>query len=62
MANNELSGPLLLLELYQRLKRKHLHYTYKFLLMPETIGSIWYLSEHYREMQQTRLQASFLPA
>ena len=40
MANNELSGPLLLLELYQRLKRKHLRYTYKFLLMPETIGSI----------------------
>lgn len=55
MANNELSGPLLLLELYQRLKRKHLRYTYKFLLMPETIGSIWYLSEHYREMQQNTL-------
>ncbi len=41
MANNELSGPLGLLRLYEHIKAMpHRNYTYEFLLCPETIGSI----------------------
>ncbi|HTO31955.1 MAG TPA: DUF4910 domain-containing protein [Pararhizobium sp.] len=51
MANNELSGPLGLLRMYERIKampyRRH---TYLFLLCPETIGSICYLSRFGEEI------------
>ena len=41
MANNELSGPLVLLGLYEKIKKmKNRKYTYYFLINPETIGSI----------------------
>lgn len=52
MANNELSGPLVICELYHLIKLNIVdpYYTYKFLLMPETIGSIWYLSVHRDEI------------
>ena len=44
LANNELSGPLVLLGLYQRIiawpRRR---YSYRFVLNPETIGSLCYL-------------------
>jgi len=53
MANNECSGPVLLTELMRYVnsiqKRK---YTYRFLLNPETIGSIVYLSENYQQLQE----------
>ncbi|MDD9740430.1 MAG: DUF4910 domain-containing protein [Marinovum algicola] len=46
MANNELSGPLGLLRLYERLKAlPRRRFTYRFLLCPETLGSIAYLSK-----------------
>lgn len=52
MANNELSGPLVICKLFHLIKEKILNpqYTYKFLFMPETIGSIWYLSTHKDEI------------
>lgn len=44
MANNELSGPLVSTFLCQQLKKqKNLKYTYRFIFIPETIGSIYSL-------------------
>ncbi len=45
LANNELSGPLVSAFIYNSLKNeKNLKYTYRFLFLPETIGSIYSLS------------------
>ena len=45
MANNELSGPLALVGLYNKLSElRSRHYSYRFLVWPETIGSISYLA------------------
>lgn len=53
MANNECSGPAVSVFLQRYLKslpkRK---YSYRFIYIPETIGSITYLSTHYQELQQ----------
>lgn len=56
MANNELSGPTVvtflakwLTELSQR------DYTYRIVFIPETIGSITYLSLHYNEMKKNTI-------
>ena len=48
MANNELSGPVLLNAIIQYLKKniKKRNFTYRFVLLPETIGSIAYLSKY----------------
>lgn len=47
LANNELSGPLVSAFLYKALKKKPKpKYTYRFVFVPETIGSIYYLSVH----------------
>ena len=53
LANNELSGPLVTSFIYNSLKnQKDLKYTYRFLFVPETIGSIYSLSvygDHWKE-------------
>ena len=53
MANNELSGPVLATALIQYIKSKYkkLKYTYRFVFVPETIGSITYLSQHLKHLQ-----------
>ena len=56
MANNELSGPLTMIKLYEKLKKlKNRQYTYRFILAPETIGSITYLSNHSKNLIKNTL-------
>ena len=53
MANNELSGPLCLIYLYNRLKnKKNRQFTYRFIINPETIGSLCYLSLKHQELKK----------
>jgi len=53
LANNELSGPLVMAFLYQRLVKMHSRkYTYRFVMLPETIGSICYLSKRGKHLSK----------
>ena len=45
MANNELSGPLTLAFLFNHLKKKKFKFSYRFLVGPENVGTISYLSK-----------------
>ena len=58
MANNECSGPALSVELIKYVSSlQQRRYTYRFIFIPETIGSITYLSQcdHLRRMQKTMI-------
>ena len=59
MANNECSGPALSVMLADWVKQKKRKYSYRFVFIPETIGSIAYLSMHYKELQE-KVLAGFL--
>lgn len=60
MANNELSGPTVAVALVKWLKSlPRRKYTYRFLFLPETIGSIWYISTHLGELRR-RVVAGFV--
>jgi aminopeptidase-like protein len=60
LANNELSGPLVSTFIYEKLKQvKNLKYTYRFVFVPETIGSIYYLSQN-GEYFKKHLKAGFI--
>ena len=49
MANNELSGPLVMRELIKKIKNwKNRYYTYYFLINPETIGSICFIKKYHK--------------
>lgn len=53
MANNELSGPAVINGLVKYIKKiKNLKYTYRFVMLPETIGSISYLSKYHKIMSK----------
>lgn len=61
LANNELSGPLVLLGLYNRIKNwRRRRYSYRFLLNPETIGSLCFLHEHHRELKESLVSGIIL--
>lgn len=63
MANNELSGPVVQTYLYKWLvdqtSIKKFHYTYRLVFIPETIGSITYISQHMAHMKE-HIKAGFL--
>lgn len=60
MANNELSGPVVLIELIKYVQQlKNRRYTYRFIINPETIGSITYLSKNLDILQQN-VKAGFV--
>jgi len=56
MANNELSGPTVVTFLAKWLSEiDKLNYTYRIIFIPETIGSIAYLSLHNEEMKKNTI-------
>ncbi len=60
MANNELSGPVVAAWLAKWvMNQKERHYSWRFLYLPETIGSITYLSIHLEELKK-KVKAGFL--
>jgi aminopeptidase-like protein len=53
MANNELSGPVVTVAMAQWLMSlENRRYTYRIIFIPETIGSIVYLSKHLDDLKQ----------
>ena len=51
MANNELSGPVVTAFICKWLASLDRRYTYRIVFLPETIGSIAYLSKHSKELK-----------
>lgn len=60
MANNELSGPAVLMALMNWIKNlTNRKYSYRFLFIPETIGSLIYISRHFEHLKEY-LKAGFV--
>ncbi len=55
MANNELSGPVVAAFIGKWLASQPRRYTYRTIFIPETIGSITYLSKHLHELKQNMI-------
>lgn len=60
LANNELSGPIVLAALYERISRwENRSFDYLFVINPETIGSICFLHKHGNKIKKS-LQAGMV--
>ena len=55
MANNELSGPVVAMYLAKWVVTAPRKYTYRIIFIPETIGSLTYLSQHVEEMKENMI-------
>lgn len=55
MANNELSGPVLATELANFVGARKNFYSYRFVFVPETIGSLIYMSRNLERMKRETL-------
>lgn len=56
MANNELSGPAVISKLADYIsKKKKLRFTYRFVLLPETIGSICYINKFKKTLKRNMI-------
>jgi aminopeptidase-like protein len=55
MANNELSGPVVAAFIGKWLASQPRRYTYRIVFVPETIGSLTYLSRHLEELKKNVL-------
>ena len=59
MANNELSGPIVslaLISFFEKInKKKKLNYSIRFLFVPETIGSISYISRNLKRLKKNTI-------
>ncbi len=51
MANNELSGPIVVMSLIDYFKNKKLNYGIRFVIIPETIGAISYISKNLNKLK-----------
>ena len=51
LANNELSGPSVLIEIAALIKKLNNRYTYRIIFIPETIGSIAYIHANLKKLQ-----------
>ena len=59
MANNELSGPAVLFKLANYIsKKKNLRFSYRFVLLPETIGSICYINK-FKNLLRKKMLCGF---
>ena len=56
MANNELSGPAVISKLADYIsKKKKLRFSYRFVLLPETIGSICYINKFKKTLKRNMI-------
>ena len=53
MANNEISGPVVLSFLASLLRKQKNYYSYRFVFLPETIGSIAYISKNIEHLKRS---------
>jgi aminopeptidase-like protein len=59
MANNELSGPIVSCALINFFKKKKFEYSLRFLFLPETIGSISYISKNLNNLKKNNILGGF---
>ena len=55
MANNELSGPIVSMALANYFKKKSLNYTLRFIFIPETIGSIYFIKKNFTQLKNKQV-------